>query len=163
MVGHEGREQRHQHGGDGAGHERADGRRGQRRAGAAALGHLEAFERGDHGAGLARRIQQDRGGRSAVHRAVVDAGEEDHAGRGLHLRGDRQQHRHRHRRAQPGQHADRGAHRAADEGPQQVDRRAGGGKAAEQRVPGVHHRECLTDSQPAGARQARQVDAQQPW
>ena len=34
---------------------------------------------------LARRVEQDRGGRAAVHGAVVDAGEHDERARRVHL------------------------------------------------------------------------------
>ena len=40
-------------------------------------GHLVAFEGGDDRGAFARRVEQDRGGRAAIHAAVVDAGEHD--------------------------------------------------------------------------------------
>ena len=49
----------------------------ERRAGAALLRHLVAVERGDDRGHLARDVHQDRRGRAAVLRAVVDAGEHD--------------------------------------------------------------------------------------
>ena len=42
-------------------------------------------------------------------------------------------------RADAGQHAHGRAQRAADKGPQQVDRRARRGKALQKLVPDVHH------------------------
>jgi hypothetical protein len=122
----------HDHRGNGARHERANGRCGQRRAGAAALGHLVALHGRDHAGGFARRVEQDGGGGAAIHGTVVDAGKEDHRGRDLDLGGDGQQHGHRHRRADAGQHAHGRAQRAAHEGPQQVGGRGGSGKARHQ-------------------------------
>ena len=52
-------------------------RDGERRPGASGLGHLVTVERGDDGRGLARQIDQDRRGRTAVLRAVVDARQHD--------------------------------------------------------------------------------------
>ena len=88
-----GDEQRHGHAdhAHGAGHEGADGGGGERRTGTAVLGHLEAFQRRDHGAGFARGVEQDGGGGAAVHGAVVDAGEQDEGGLRRHLEGDRQE------------------------------------------------------------------------
>ena len=106
-----------------AGDERADRRRRERGAGAPAPRHLVAFERGDDGGALARRVEQDRRGRAAVHGAVVDAGEQDEGGGRIDLEGDRQQQRDGQRRPEPRQHADRRADRDADQRPQQVDRR----------------------------------------
>ena len=101
-------------------------------------GHLVALERGDDGGALARRVEQDRGGRAAIHRAVVDAGEQDEGGGRLDLEGDRQQQRDGERRAEAGQHADRGAERGADEAPHQVDRRERDREAVEELREGVH-------------------------
>ena len=138
-VGHVGRKQRHHHGGDGARHERADGRRGQRRTRAAVLGHLVALHGGDHAGRLAGGVEQNRGGRAAVHGAVVNAREEDHRGRDLDLGRDGQQHGHSHRRANAGQHAHCRTQGAAKQRPEQVDGRGGGGKARQECVQYVHH------------------------
>ena len=70
-------EQRDQQRADGAGEERADRRGGQRRAGPALPRHLVAVERGDDGGRFARQVDEDRRGRAAVLRAVVDAGQHD--------------------------------------------------------------------------------------
>ncbi len=116
-------------GGDGAGDERADGGGGERRPAAAGLGHLVAFERGRHRGALARRVDQDRGGRAAIHAAVVDAGEHDQRAGRIELEGDRQQQRDGQRRADAGQHADRGAEQHADQREQQVHRLQRDGEA----------------------------------
>ena len=63
---------------------------------AAAPGHLEALDRGRHRRALARRVEQDRGRRAAVHAARVDAREEDEgADRVVEVERDRQQQRDR--------------------------------------------------------------------
>ncbi len=49
----------------------------ERRTGAALPRHLVAVDGGDDRRRLARNVDQDRGGRAAVLRAVVDAGEQD--------------------------------------------------------------------------------------
>ena len=49
----------------------------QRRPGAALPRHLVAVDAGDDRRGLARQVDQDRGGRAAVLRAVIDAGQHD--------------------------------------------------------------------------------------
>ena len=61
------------------------------------------------------RVEQDRRRRAAIHRAVIDAGEQDEGGRRIDLVGDRQQQRDGQRRAEAGQHADRRAERDADD------------------------------------------------
>ena len=67
--------------------------------------HLVAVERGDHGRRFARDVDQDRGGRAAVLRAVIDAGEHDQGADRRQAEGDRQQHRDGRDRADAGQHA----------------------------------------------------------
>ncbi len=125
-------------GGDQPGDERADRRRGQRRPAAALARHLVALERGDDRGALARRVEQDRGGRAAVHAAVVDAGEHDQRGGRVELVGDRQQQRDGQRRADAGQHADRGAERDADQRVEQVHRLQRAGEAVGEEREGVH-------------------------
>ena len=78
----------------------------QRRAGAALPRHLVAVDAGHDRRGLARQVDQDRGGRAAVLRAVEDAGQHDQAGHRLEMEGERQQHRDGGDRADAGQHAD---------------------------------------------------------
>ncbi len=116
---------------DRAGDERADGGGGERRPAAAGLGHLVAFERGRQRGALARRVDQDRGGRAAIHAAVVDAGEHDERAGRIELEGDRQQQRDGERRPDAGQHADRGAEQHADQREQQVHRLQRDGEALE--------------------------------
>ena len=105
-----------------AGDERAERGDAERRAGAALLGHLVAVDTGDDGRGLAGNVDQDRGGRAAIHRAVVDPGHHDDAGFRRSRQRDRQQQRHRRDRADAGQHADQRADEDADEAIEQVDR-----------------------------------------
>ena len=120
--------------------ERADRDDGQRGAGAALLGELIAVDRGDHGSGLAGNVEQDRGGRAAIHRAVEDAGHHDQAGGRIEREGQRQDQRHAGDRAEARQHADRGARERAGERGEQVGGRGGDGEAVEQALQGVH---CL--------------------
>ena len=107
---------------DRAGDEGADGGGGERLGAAALARHHVAVDGGDDRAGLARRVQQDRGGRAAVHGAVVDAAEHDEGGGRVEVGGDRQEQRHGQRRADAGQHADRGADGDAERRPEQVHR-----------------------------------------
>ena len=106
-----------------AGEERAERGDGERRAGAALARHLVAVDAGHDRRGLARQVDQDRGGRAAVLRAVVDAGQHDQAGHRLEIEGERQQHRDGGDRADAGQHADQRADQAADEARSEVGRR----------------------------------------
>ena len=78
-------------GGDGAGEEGGDRRDGQGRAGAALLRHRMAVEAGDDRGRLARHVDEDRGGRAAILRAVEDAGQHDHRRGRLQAEGERQQ------------------------------------------------------------------------
>ena len=79
------------------------------------LRHLVAVERGDHRGRLARDVDQDRGGRAAVLRAVIDAGEHDQRADRRQAEGDRQQHRDGGERADAGQHADQRADQRAEQ------------------------------------------------
>src|SRR5262249_13202246 len=72
-----GREHRTQHHPRGRGKDRAEGGDGERRPRAALPRHLIAVDAGHHRGGLARQVDQDGGGRAAVLRAVIDAGEHD--------------------------------------------------------------------------------------
>ena len=110
-----GAKRRDQRGRDAAGEERAERRDRQRRAGAALARHLVAVDAGDDRRGFARQVDQDRGGRAAVLRAVEDAGEHDQAGHRLEMEGERQQHRDGGDRPDAGQHADQRADQGADE------------------------------------------------
>ena len=115
-----------------AGDERSDRGGGERRRAAAVLRHLVALDGGDDGGILARRVEQDRRGRGAVHGAVIDAAEHDEGADRIELAGRRQQHRDGERRADAGQHADGGAERHADQRPQQIDGRERDAEAVEQ-------------------------------
>ena len=92
----------------------------KRRAAASLARHLHAVDRG-HGRGrIARRVDQNRRRRSAVHRAVVDAAEHDECRRRLEAERRRQQQRDGDGRADARQHSDRGAEHHADEAEEQV-------------------------------------------
>ena len=104
----------------GAGEERADGRGGERHAGPPLPRHLVAVERGDHRRRLAGQVDQDRGRRAAVLRAVVDARQHDQRRDRRQRERDRQEHGDGRGRAEPGQHADQRAEEHA-----QSDSRAG--------------------------------------
>ena len=64
----------------GAGNEGRDRRHAERLARAPLPRHLVAVEAGHHRGRLARQVEQDRRGRAAVLRAVIDAGEHDEGG-----------------------------------------------------------------------------------
>jgi hypothetical protein len=89
----------------------------------ALLRHLMAVDAGDDRRRLARNVHQDRRGRAAVLRAVVDAGEHDQRGERVQSEGDRQQHRDGRDRADAGQHADQGAEQAADQAESEIGER----------------------------------------
>ena len=90
---HDWREEGNPEGADRPGNERADGGGRERRAGPAVAGHLVALERRDDGGAFARGVEQDRGGRAAIHRPVINAGEENEGCSRLDLEGDRQEKR----------------------------------------------------------------------
>ena len=113
-------ERRHQHGRHATGEERADRRDRQRGARASLPRHLVAVERGDHGRRFARDVDQDRRGRSAVLRAVIDAGEHDQGAHGRQPEGDRQQHRDGRDGADARQHAHERADQCAEKTEQDV-------------------------------------------
>jgi hypothetical protein len=104
------------------------------------LGHLVALQSRDHGRGFTGRVEQDRGGRAAIHAAVVDAGEHDEGARRLDVVGDREQQRHGHRRADARQHTHGRAEHDADTGVQQIHRGQRGGEAVHQAIESVHVR-----------------------
>ena len=113
-------EQRHCHGGHGAGEEGAEGGSGQGGSRSSLLGHLVAVQRGHDRGGLSRQVEQDRCGRPAVLGAVVDAGQHDQRGDGVELEGDRQQKSHRGGRPDAGEHADGGPEGDAEQADQDV-------------------------------------------
>ena len=95
--------------------ERADRRDAERGAAAALLGHLVAVDAGDHRGGFARHVDQHRGDRAAIHRAVVDGGQHDEGAGRVELEGQRDQDRGAGGRPEAGQHADQRAEDAADQ------------------------------------------------
>ena len=103
-----------------AGDERPDRRDGKRLAGLASARHLVAVDAGDDRRRFARQVDQDRGRRAAVLRAVVDAGEHDQRRHRRQRIRDRQQHRDRRHRTDARQHADQRAEQHADERIQQI-------------------------------------------
>ncbi len=126
-------EQHDDQGRDRAGEERADGGGGERRARTALTRHLVAVERGDDGRTLARQVDEDRRGRAAILRAVIDAGEHDERGFGRQAEGQRQEHGDGGDGSEARQHADGRAEQDAEEAVEQVDR-AERGVDAQQKV-----------------------------
>jgi hypothetical protein len=110
---------------DAAGDEGCDRRHPERRSGAALLGHRMAVDGRHHRGGLTRDVDEDRGGRAAILRAVIDAGQHDQRGCRTEAECQWQQHRDRRDRADAGQHADQGAEKHPDETVGQVVRRDG--------------------------------------
>ncbi len=100
---------------DAAGEERSERSDRKRGPGAPLLCHLVAVDAGDDGRRLARNVDQDRGGRTAVLRAVIDAGEHDERRQRPEPEGDRQQHRDGGDRADARQHPDQRAEQAAEQ------------------------------------------------
>ena len=148
---HQRRDEGQRQGRDRAGDERADRRGRERRAAAALARHQVALERGHDGRRLAGRVEQDRGGRAAVHGAVVDAGEHDEGGGRVEVEGDRQQQGDGQRRPDPGQHAHGRAERDPDRRPHQVEGRERDGEALAERGERLHPRKassCLPPGRP---------------
>src|SRR5262249_5329690 len=137
-IHHHGRQKGDAEGADRTGNERADGRGRERRAGAAVARHLVTLERRDDGGALARRVEQNRRGRAAIHRAIVNAGEKDECRGGLDLEGDRQEQRDGQRRAEARKDADGGAQRGAHQAPQEIHRSERDRKAVEKLREGIH-------------------------
>ena len=108
---------------DGAGEERADRRDAERDAGPALPRHLVAVERGHDGARFAGDVEQDRGGRAAILRAVIDPRQHDQRRDRVEPEGDRQEDRDGRDRSDARQHADQGAEQAAGEAQGDVHRR----------------------------------------
>jgi hypothetical protein len=131
-LDHDRRADGKQGGADGAGDERADGRRRKRLRSPARLGHLVAFDRRHHRRRFTGRIQQDGGGGAAVHTAVVDAGEHNEGAGGFQGVGDRKQQCHSHGGAKARKDADGGAQEYADHGVEEVHGGEGGGETVHQ-------------------------------
>ena len=137
----------------------ADRDDGQRRAGAAFLGELVAVDRGDDGSGLAGDVEQDRGGRAAIHRAVEDAGHHDQARGWIERERQRQDQRHAGDGPKARQHADRRACKRADKGREQVGGRGGDLQSVQQALEGIH---SCTSKQPLLEQAAGHLHFQQP-
>jgi hypothetical protein len=87
----------------------------ERGAGAPLLRHLVTVDTGDDRGGFAGHVHQDRRGRAAIGRAVINAGEHDQRRQRLEAEGDRQQHGDRWDRTDAGEHADQRAEKAAEQ------------------------------------------------
>jgi hypothetical protein len=111
----------------------------ERRPGAALPGHGVAIQAGDDRSGLARHVQQDRGGRAAVLRAMENAGQQDQRGFGRHAEGQRQQQRDGGDRPQTRQHARQRADQHAQEAEAEIDRRERHAEAKPQAAQQVLH------------------------
>src|SRR4029453_7288091 len=133
-----GREEGQADGGEGAGDEGPDGGGGEGGRPAAPTRHAIALQRGDDRGGFAGSIDEDGGGRAAVHRAVVDAGEHDEAAGGRELVGRGQQQGARERGPDAGKHADRGAEERPEEGEQEVRGGERDAEAVAERGESVH-------------------------
>ena len=138
----------------------ADRRDAERRAGAAFLRHGVAVDAGHHRRGFARNAHQDRGGRAAILRAVIDAGEHDDGLRGVEAEGHRQQDGNAGQRPDARQHADQRADQAAEKRVPQVGRRKGDGKAVCQAEEGGFHGDPrIRAARPGAASSARRRTA----
>src|SRR3546814_1367692 len=84
---------------------------------------------------LTRCVQQDRGGRAAIHAAVVDAGEHYERGRRLERVGRRQQQSNGERGATPRENAYDGAKSDADDSQDENNGRYGEAEAREKNPP----------------------------
>src|SRR4051812_9774869 len=136
-----GERRRNQHQADyayGAGDERRDRRDAKRGPGAALAGHGVAVEAGDHRGGFAGDVQQDRGRRTAVLGAVVDAREHDHRAGRIHQKRERQEHRDRGRWAEARHDTHDRAEHHAHEAPEQVRRLQGDREALQQARENLH-------------------------
>ena len=131
--------------------EGADGGDGQRGARAALLRHRVAVDAGHHRRRLAGDAHEDRGGRAAVHRAVVDAGEEHDGAGGVEPEGGGQQEADPRQRAHAGQHAHEGADRQPDEGVEEHAGRERHAEAQGQVLQGLRHGGARAQS-PSGPR-----------
>ncbi|MNE44982.1 hypothetical protein D3C80_1392470 [compost metagenome] len=112
-----------------------------------------AVQAGHHRRRLARQVDQDRRGRTAVLGAVVDPREHDQRRRGRQPISDGQQHGDGRHRTQAGQHADQSAQGDADQAVQQVVEGKGGLQSQAEVVEQFHV--YLTSG-----REYRQVQAQ---
>ena len=102
-------------------------------------GHLMAVDHRDDRRHLARQIDQDRRGRAAVGRAVIDAGEHDQRRHGRQPVGDRQQHCDGRHRADARQDADESADQRAQESVAEIDRRERDAEPERQVCEDIHY------------------------
>jgi hypothetical protein len=107
-----------------------------------------SVERRHHRRRLARDVDQDRGGRAAVLRAVIDTGEHDERAGWINLEGERQQHGDGCDRTDAGKHSDQSANEASNEGEQEIDGRQCGGKAESEIADPIEHGHALIADQP---------------
>src|SRR5216683_4374683 len=84
--------------------------------------HRIAVEGGGHRPRLARDIEEDRGDGPTEERPPVEAREQDDGGGRRHREGEREQDGHPVGPAEPGQHADHGAERDAEDGEPEIVR-----------------------------------------
>ena len=117
---HQLRRQQHQPpGGEERADEGGDARQRQRLARPALLGHRVAVEAGHHRRLVAGDVEQDRADPPAIHRPVIDRGQQDQRRRRAEAQreGQRDQDRDAVRRAEPGQRAHDRAQKAAHAAP----------------------------------------------
>ena len=125
-------------GADGAGEERTDGRDRQCGTSASVARHLVAVETGHDRGGFTRQVDQDRGRRAAVLRAVVDAREHDQRGGRRQMEGDRQQHGDGRHGADAGQDPDQGSDHTTEQGIEEILEGDGNAQPERQIVQQVH-------------------------
>ena len=118
--------------------------------GAALPRHLVAVDAGDDGGRLAGQVDQDRGGRAAVLRAVIDAGQHDQRADRRDVEGDRQEHRDGGERADAGQDADQRADRDAEHAVTEVLQREGDAEAEGEIVEQIHRVTSRSEAGRAG-------------
>jgi hypothetical protein len=131
-------ERRDQHGREAARDERPDRRDRERRTRTPLSGHLMAVERSDHRGRLARYVDEDRGSRSTILRAVIDAGEHDQCADWREAECDRQQHRNGGERTNAGEHADQRADQDTDQAQSEIDGRNRDGEAVYEICNEIH-------------------------
>src|SRR3546814_3980879 len=107
-------------GGDYPGNEAGKGGDSECPAGATGLGHRIAIEAADHAGCFAGHPHEDRGGRAAIKRAIVDARQQDDGAGRVEHDGDRQEHADRGGRAEPGNDADGRTQNSAEKGEKEL-------------------------------------------
>jgi hypothetical protein len=99
-----------------------------------------AIQAGDRRGRFTRQIEEDRGDRAAVLRAIVDAGEHDDRRRRGQRERERQEECDRRDRSQTRQHADRRAEQHAGQTRPEVLRREGRGESEPEMIETDHVR-----------------------